>query len=46
MGSGVAIVKAYCKEGGISNRVGISSKVDIEASSNKDAFRLFRVPLL
>ena len=41
----MAVVRAYCevayyKEGGISGRVGI------EASSSKDAFRLFKVPLL
>jgi len=37
---------AYCKEGSISSRVGINSKVNIRASSSKDVFRLFRVPLL
>jgi hypothetical protein len=49
---------AYRKEGGISSRVGVNSRVDIGgrvgigsrvgigASSNKDAFRPSRVPLL
>ena len=43
---------ACCKEGGISGRVGIGGRVGISgragigASSSKDAFRLFRVPLL
>ena len=39
--------KGACyKEGGIGSRVGIGGKVGIGASSSKDAFRLFRVPLL
>ena len=31
---------------GINDRVGIGGKVGIRASSSKDVFRLFRVPLL
>jgi len=37
---------ACCKKGSINSRVGISGKVGIGVSSSKDAFRLFRVPLL
>jgi len=37
---------ACYKEGNINSRVGIGGKVGIGASSGKDAFRLFRVPLL
>jgi len=55
MGSGAIVGACYkgacrkgaCrKEGGIGSRVGIGGRVGIGASSNKDAFRLFRVPLL
>ena len=42
----MAIVGTYYKKGGISARVGISGRVGIGTSSNKDIFRLFRVPLL
>ena len=47
----MAVVRAYCevayyKEGGISGKVGIGSKAGIEASSGKNAFRLFKMPLL
>ena len=44
MGSGIAVVKAYCEEGGISgkvgisDRVGISSRVGIGASFGKNVF--------
>ena len=42
-----ACYKGAChKEGSISSRVGIRGRVDIEASSSKDASRLSRVPLL
>jgi hypothetical protein len=42
-----AYYKGACrKEGNISSRVGISGRVGIGASSGKDAFRSFRVPLL
>ena len=43
-GSGIAVVKACCKEGGIGGRVGISDRVGISgragigASSSKDVF--------
>ena len=49
MGSGVAVVRACCEEGGIgsrvgiSNRVGISGRVGIGASSSKDVFGLSMV---
>jgi len=42
----VAVVGACRKEGGISSRVGIGGRVGVGASSGKDAFRLFRAPLL
>ena len=48
----MAVVRACRKEGGISSRVGIGGRVGISgragvgASSGKDAFRLFRAPLL
>ena len=52
MGSGMVVVGACHKKSGISSRVGsscrvyIGGKVGIEASSNKDVFRLYIVPLL
>jgi hypothetical protein len=46
MGGGVAIVRACHEESGISSSVSISGKVGIGASSDKDTFRPFRVPLL
>ena len=44
--SGISSRVGIGSEVGISGRVGISSKAGIEASSSKDAFRSFRVPLL
>ena len=54
--SRVAVVGAYregacrkracCKEGGIGSRVGISGRAGIGASSGKDIFRSFGLPLL
>jgi len=46
MGSNVAVVRACREKGGVSARVGISGRVGIGASSSKDLFRLFKVPLL
>ena len=51
-GSNVAIVRAYHRKNSISGKVGIgggvgiSSRVDIEASPGKDIFRPSRVTLL
>ena len=48
----MAVVRACREKGGISGRVGsgcrvyISSRVGIGASSSKDVFRLYIVPLL
>ena len=42
----MAVVRACRKEGGISSRVGIGGRAGVGASSGKDAFRLFRAPLL
>ena len=42
----MTVVGACCKKGSISARVGIGSRVGIGASSNKDVFRPFSVPLL
>ena len=48
----MAVVGAYYKKGGISGRVGsncrvyIGGRVGIGASSGKDVFRLYIVPLL
>ena len=43
---GVCRKEAYYKEGSIGSRVGISGKAGIEASSKKNIFRSFRLPLL
>src|SRR6266700_3600506 len=45
-GSSIAVVGACREKGGISGRVGISSKAGIRASSSKDIFRPSGVPLL
>ena len=45
-GEGACRKGACRKEGGIGGRVGISGRVGIGASSGKDVFRLFGVPLL
>jgi hypothetical protein len=52
MGSGVAVVGACCKEGGIGARVGIRARVGTgagvgtRASSSKDVFVPSRISLL
>ena len=46
IGSGITIVRAYCKKGSINNKVCISSKIGIRASFNKNIFRLYKVPFL
>ena len=49
-GSSIAVVGACregaCREGGINSIVGIGGRAGIGASSDKDAFRPSRVPLL
>ena len=49
-GSGVAVVRACregaCRKGACCEEGGIGGKIGIRASSSKDAFRSFRVPLL